>query len=108
LCHFFLRKDSCLKFVFSYASSRERDAALADQKATLSQLDAERSDYAAQIDHLKEQLHEKERQRHEADEQVSNFGLPQHLYFLVIIKHKNSYHSGSSFRFLVLKSYAIR
>ncbi|XP_024394790.1 uncharacterized protein [Physcomitrium patens] len=48
---------------------RERDASVAEQKAALSQLEEERSDYTTQIEHLKEQLHEKERHRQEAEEQ---------------------------------------
>uniref|UniRef100_A0A7I4B983 DUF7725 domain-containing protein n=1 Tax=Physcomitrium patens TaxID=3218 RepID=A0A7I4B983_PHYPA len=48
---------------------RERDTTLAEQKAALAQLEAGRSDYAAQVEHLKEQLHEKVRRRQEVEEQ---------------------------------------
>jgi peptidoglycan hydrolase CwlO-like protein len=64
-------------FVF-HASSRERDAALAEHKAAIAQFEADRSDYTAQIEHLKEQVHDTERHRQEAEEQVSNYGIPWH------------------------------
>jgi hypothetical protein len=48
---------------------RERDAAVAEQKAAISQFEADRSDYTAQIEHLKEQVHDTERHRQEAEEQ---------------------------------------
>lgn len=58
-----------------YASSRERDAAVAEHKAAIAQFEEDRADYTAQIEHLKEQVHETERHRQEAEEQVSNCGI---------------------------------
>ncbi|KAG0612107.1 hypothetical protein M758_6G002200 [Ceratodon purpureus] len=48
---------------------RERDAAVAEQNNAIAQFEAEKSDYTAQIEHLKEQVHELERHRQEAEEQ---------------------------------------
>lgn len=51
-------------------SSRERESTIAEHKAAAAQLDAERSDFVAQLEHLKEQVHEKDRHMQEVEEQV--------------------------------------
>lgn len=51
-------------------SRREHESAVAEHKAAAAQLDAERSDFLAQVEHLKEQVHDKERHAQEIEEQV--------------------------------------
>lgn len=50
--------------------SRERDAAVTEQKAAAARLDAERSEFVTQLEHLKEQVQEKEQRMQEVEEQV--------------------------------------
>lgn len=66
------------------AISRERDAAVTEQKAAAARLDTERSEFVTQLEHLKEQVQEKEQRMQDVEEQV-NMNLNEMLRFSLFV-----------------------